>query len=303
MSRTFTNLGYTVTVEDDRSILVKPGDWISKYAAAIYGSTSEQYWGHFKEKVESPNYGPPRYKPLANPNLIRVGQRVYHPGPLPKEPGFAPRPPRPAPAPGVQEPTPEGALLADRFKQFLYYVYKIICPVTDWSFEGSTGIDGGVSFLAGQYAQITLRRDTDDALLTWHAASLGLSFGPDDFVPASLTISPPDFPSLGGIGKFVTAGATLSPDEICGNVVILDGGGGCLVGGSLSFMFFGMNAPPQAFARTLGRWFQGGSESPWVLPSLFKGLLVSVGPNLATPNLGISIKLGIMHRWECVAGE
>ena len=37
VSRTFSNGVYSVTVNDDHSIRVRPGDWISKYSAAIYG--------------------------------------------------------------------------------------------------------------------------------------------------------------------------------------------------------------------------------------------------------------------------
>lgn len=292
MSRTFTNCGYVVTVEDDRSILVKPGDWISKYSAAIYG-TPKSNWDRFKKKVGS------EYRPLDDPYKITAGQRVYHPDLLPGETPNGKLPQYPGQRPG--RGTDPVGLVPARVRQFFSYLLQVTSPLTDWTLEGSSGIDGSVSFLAGQYAQITVSRKNDPAILTYHAVSLGLAFGPED-LGASLAISPPDFKSLGGIGKFVYAGATLNPDEICGNILIVDFGLGCLVGVSASVMLFGMNAPPQAIARTLGRYFQGGQDSILVLPSLFKGFMINVGPNLTTLSLGASIKMGMMHRWECITG-
>lgn len=301
MSRTFTNLGYTVTVEDDRSILVKPGDWISKYAGAIYGSVSEDYWGHFVEKVPSQNYGPPQYRQLDDPNLIRVGQRVYHPGPLPGEPNFARRPRR---RPRTQARKPGATeILQDRVVAFFNYAFQVFWPVTDWRVAGTTGGDGGISFVVGQYIDITLQHKQDGREVDFHGIAGGLSLGLSDFW-CSLSVSPPTFSNwASAIGKFSWAGATLSEDEICGNYLAMDIGAGILFGASASVIFFGANAPLQAAARTLGRYLQGGSENALVLPSLFRGMIWTVGPNLTFPDASMAVKLGIMHQWSCLTGR
>ncbi len=49
MGRTFATGDFSVTVEDDRSIRVRSGDWISKYSAAIYGDPMA-HWDRYKRK-------------------------------------------------------------------------------------------------------------------------------------------------------------------------------------------------------------------------------------------------------------
>jgi hypothetical protein len=293
MGRTFSNCGYTVTVNDDRSILVRPGDWISKYAAAIYGNPKVN-WDKFKKKENG------QYRRLSNPAMIVVGQRVYHPDPLPDEPGFGVNPPVPS---DPSSPTPgTGQLVAERVVSFLRYIAQVACPVTDWSVAGTSGVDAGISFVTGGIAQVDLLNHRTRQEYSYYGIALGISAGLSDFY-ASLSISPPSYENFAsGIGKFITAGATLSPDEICGNFMTLDFGAGAFLGVSLSFLFFGANTPPQAFARTVGRYFQGGNENILVLPSVFRGMLVSFGPNACSPDAAVSLKMGIMHRWECMTG-
>lgn len=293
MSRTFYSPGFSVTVNDDRSILVRPGDWISKYAGAIYGDPKLN-WRKFKKKDSK------GFSDLPDPAKIKVGERVYHPDPLPGEPGFGLTPPVPSvPSP----PTPgTGQLVAERVVAFLRYLGQVACPVTDWKVEGTSGVDAGISFVTGGIAEVDLLNRKTQKEYSYHGIALGLSLGLSDF-GASLSISPPSFDNFAsGIGKFITAGATLSPDEICGNFMTLDFGAGAFLGVSLSFLLFGANTPPQAFARTVGRYFQGGNENILVLPSLFRGMLVTFGPNACSPDAAVSLKMGMMHRWECVTG-
>ena len=48
--KTYSNGTYSVTINSDRSIRVRPGDWISKYSAAIHDDPMA-HWGDYKRKV------------------------------------------------------------------------------------------------------------------------------------------------------------------------------------------------------------------------------------------------------------
>lgn len=63
--------GYRVSVGADGGIVVSAGDTISKYAKCLYGD-AKVGWSDFG-RVEAG-----RAKPLANPNLIRVGEALVH---------------------------------------------------------------------------------------------------------------------------------------------------------------------------------------------------------------------------------
>jgi hypothetical protein len=99
LPKTFRGGGYEVTINADRSIRVRPGDWLSKYSKAIYGDFV--HIGGFKRKTGN------QYTAIANVNVIHVGETLYHPGPLPGEPATPPAP-GVSPAPGAPPapPTP-----------------------------------------------------------------------------------------------------------------------------------------------------------------------------------------------------
>ena len=61
---------YKVEVGIDGRIFVQPGDWVSRYSAAIYGD----YW-HIQEFGRMENGQMTR---LANPDMIRAGEVIYH---------------------------------------------------------------------------------------------------------------------------------------------------------------------------------------------------------------------------------
>ena len=99
LPKTFRGGGYEVTIKADRSIVVRPGDWLSKYSKAIYGNFD--HVNDFNRKVGN------QYKAIENVNLIHVGETLYHPGPLPGEPATSPVPGAPvpvAPSPGAPQP-------------------------------------------------------------------------------------------------------------------------------------------------------------------------------------------------------
>lgn len=62
---------YSVNIASDGAILVKKGDWISKYSAAIHkGDTSKIYeYGRMRGKI---------LIPIRDPNKITTGEKIYH---------------------------------------------------------------------------------------------------------------------------------------------------------------------------------------------------------------------------------
>src|ERR1700689_101952 len=62
---------YSVSVRNDGSISVRPGDWLTKYSAAIYGN----FWtiDVFCRKDKSGNY-----IPITHPARIFAGETLYH---------------------------------------------------------------------------------------------------------------------------------------------------------------------------------------------------------------------------------
>ncbi len=70
MSKTYSKSGNSLTISDDGSILVKPGDSLSKYSMAIYGN-----FNHIDEYLRK-EVG--MFKPIANVNQIFAGETLYH---------------------------------------------------------------------------------------------------------------------------------------------------------------------------------------------------------------------------------
>lgn len=64
---------YSVTLQLGGEITVRPGDWISKYAACLYGD-AQVGWNDFGWR----NPETRRVEPLPDPNQITVGQAVFH---------------------------------------------------------------------------------------------------------------------------------------------------------------------------------------------------------------------------------
>jgi hypothetical protein len=62
---------YEVDVAENGAIKVRHGDWLSKYSAAIYGT----YW-NVQVFARKDRRG--RLVPVANPNLIHMGEIIYH---------------------------------------------------------------------------------------------------------------------------------------------------------------------------------------------------------------------------------
>lgn len=82
---TYRNGPYSVTVSEDGRILVKPGDWLSKYSYAIYKNyTTLDVFARLDAS------GNPI--PIVNKDLIYAGETLIHLPDYKKRPGQAPKP-------------------------------------------------------------------------------------------------------------------------------------------------------------------------------------------------------------------
>lgn len=71
MGKTYSHGGNSVTIADDGAIQVKPGDWLSKYSMAIHHDlTHVNEYGRLN--------GGANVIPVADANLIRAGETLYH---------------------------------------------------------------------------------------------------------------------------------------------------------------------------------------------------------------------------------
>jgi hypothetical protein len=278
---------FSVTVNDDHSIRVRPGDWISKYADAIYKIPGMQsYWKRFKRKVGG------QFIDLTNYHKIEVGEDIWHPDPLP--------PPDVRLGPGQQpeEPSvPREEIDPGRLSEFFYYLRQLLTPVSGWQFLDSQGADLGIKVFAANYSRIQARQ-RGAARGTWfHAVGAGVGLGLD--LGGSLAVSIPGDFSAGFVAKFPTAGGTLSVEEICGSYALLDVSAGCVRGRSLALMLFGLNTPWDMYINML-RYLRGEGEFPTMIPHIFTGVIGMWGHSWALPNAGFSIKCGSMHRFDCI---
>ena len=119
LPHTFTGHGYQVTVNADRTIVVKPGDWLSKYTMAIWGDFTKEHLNAFMVK-QGASYGS-----ITDKDLIKVGDTLYVWARLPGEPphrwirpplGWNAPLPRPYYPPAEPEPDPANPI--DRIKKY-----------------------------------------------------------------------------------------------------------------------------------------------------------------------------------------
>jgi len=71
--KTFRNGGCEVTINGDRPVNVKQGDWLSRYSMAIYGDFDHIDTGHLLYHLDTlpGELSSPRGKALADPNRRR----------------------------------------------------------------------------------------------------------------------------------------------------------------------------------------------------------------------------------------
>jgi hypothetical protein len=296
---TFTRGGNSVTIAEDGKILVQRNDWLSKYSYALYGDYETlDVFVRPNPPFRSATDEIKGIKEIDNPDRIETGEYLIH---VPTWFSFAekrgkPRPkrpywPRPVPA------DPDNRLDVDRLKYFLRYLKQWFLPVTDWEFVTSSGADLSFSWFTAHYVGLGLKRPFDAAPIWFYAVGAGVNVGLEDFGIGG-SVSRPSMPSIGYVGKSPLVGLSLSPVEIAGTYLLLDVSAGEGIGASAAIMFFGFNNPVDAMIRNAVRYFRGiGGDWP-ILPSLCHGAVVMAGLNATTPNIGVTIKGGYMHRAE-----
>lgn len=292
LPKTFSGGGYQVTVNADRSILVKQGDWLSKYTMAIWGDFKPEHIAAFKRKVGSV------YRDIDNPNLIRTGEILYVRTALPGEPGIGILPGESTPGgslPGGSDPEP--AVSADRVTQFLDWLKRTFRPDPEWAVGDTGGGDLGFSFLNAQYQQIEVIYTPTRVNAWFHAVAGGLTFGFPDDIEINGSFSPTSFPSEGAILKSPLYGK-LTFDDFRHGTLSFELGIGILMGGSISLLFFGMGFPPSRILNALRDYFYRGD--PAIFATLLQrgapsGVMVMDGMNMVPPGVGFSIRVGVMY--------
>jgi hypothetical protein len=291
LPKTFSGGGYQVTVNADRSILVKQGDWLSKYTMAIWGDFKPEHIAAFKRKIGGV------YRPIDNPNLIRTGETLYVPGPLPGETSVPPGATDPGGSLPGTGPTPEPGIDLGRLGQFLEFIKRTYSPTPDWEIGQTAGGDLGFSFLNAQYQQIEVIYKPTMVSTWFHAVAGGLTFGYPDDVDVNGSLSPMSFPGAGAILKSPLY-SRLTIDDFRNGTLAIEGGVGLILGGSLSVMAFGMGFPPSRVLNSLRDFLYYGD--PTIFATLLmkgapSGLMVFAGMNLVPPGVGITGRVGVMY--------
>jgi hypothetical protein len=228
--------GFKVTVNADRSIKVKQGDWLSKYSMAIYGDFD--HIDKFQKKNGS------LYVKVTDKALITAGETLYHPDVLPGE--------------GAGEGTggSEPPLQVQYVAEFFHWIKNMFVP-TEWTvFEQlfSTG-----------YGMVGLK-DIDPWLpgvlqppTRWYYANC-LGFFYDEDRLAGEPISKARFVGDECVLKFRPWRSTrLTFDDFRGPIVVIKPGANIVSygnGRSLTAIIFGMES--KAIGRALDRCFRYG---------------------------------------------
>ena len=294
LPRSYSQGGYNVTINADRSIKVRPGDWLSKYSMAIYGNFDhvDAFWrkddeGNFYEIIDK--------------DLIDAGETLYHPGPLPNEP--------PGGSPGVAPPvrgTPGGKqpLRPRNVSDFLQWL-KQRFVTTDWRVSGTGGGDLALSVVTIQYATIGIVKKSV-AVETWfHAIAGGLTIGfPFEGFPTSGggSFSTTHFPSIGTIVRFAWR-RELSLSDFRHGIIVLELGGnlatavGAGPGGSVALVIFGIQFPA-ILLMAIGQYFRDGNVSG--LQNGFNrtapaGVAILAGGTVGLPGVSVAGRAGAMY--------
>jgi hypothetical protein len=291
LPHTFQGGGYQVTINADRSILVKQGDWLSKYAVAVYGNYDRTNINKFCRGYYTADGTFVRLD-ITNKDLIRTGETLYHPDPLPGEDQADPDDGAPGGGPAIPR---------KRFCDFLSWVWDRFV-VSDWEVANTGGINVGGFFLTGQYLVLDVVHRTARVSSRFHNVAGGLTLG----IPKSLfggSASPVWFPGLGAILRSPFYDH-LTLDDFCHGTICVEFSVGLLVEGwmpvgtSPSMLFFGMGYPPSRIYTALRRYMYSGD------PAIFGLLLAQGAPRgvaffggleVATPGVALSARVGAMY--------
>lgn len=282
LPNTFRGGGYQVTVNADRSINVRPGDWLSKYSMAIYGDFD--HIDKFMEKKRG------MLQPVPNPDLISVGDILYHPDPLPGE--------AKAPAgPGV--PSGQSPIRARYVADFLRWINQRFL-VSDWRVEGTGGGDLSLSFFTAQYETIGVVKKEVSTIAWMHALALGFTIGwPEDICVggAFSTVQMPD------VGTILRAPwhRELELDDFRHGIIVVEFGFNFVYvvgGGNLSLVLFGIGVPAAPVLRAIRSYFRFGNLAmleTQMLKALPSGIMVLAGATIGIPSVGVAGRIGVMY--------
>lgn len=281
MGRTFQGGGYSVTINEDRSIVVKQGDWLSKYSMAVYGDFD--HITSFKEKSGT------GFRNVPNPDIIRAGQILYHPDPLPGE-----KAPSPTPAPVPPEQT--GQIQSSYVAQFYEWVMRTFVRC-DWAVMGNGGGDLSLSFFTVQYATLKIVHTPAMVSAWYHALAGGLTLGFPDDVSVGGSFSTTQFPGAGTILRSPLY-RDLTWDDFRHSFLVVEGGISFFLGGQVTLLFFGMGLAPSKILHHLGAFFRTGNpaELAWLLHSgTPAGVIVMAGTNASMPGAAVAARMGMMY--------
>ena len=224
--------GYQVTVNADRSIIVRAGDSLSKYSMAIYGDFDhiDEFW----RKNGS------LYVEIKDKDLIKTGEILYHPDQLPGE--------------GV-----EPAVQAQYVAKFFDWIRNMFVP-TEWTvFEqlspsgyGMVGMKDIDPWLPGVLQPPTR---------WYHASCIGFLYDEDKL--SGEPISRVRLVSDECVLKFRPWRSTrLTFDDFRGTIIVIKPGANIVSfgsGRSLTAIIFGMESQ-KAIERALDRCFRYGAR-------------------------------------------
>lgn len=281
----FQGGGYDVTVNADRSIKVRQGDWLSKYSMAIYGDFDhiDKFWR--KKKNEKNEI----WEEIKNKDLIQAGETLYHRDPLPGE------------KEGVGDSKPP--LLAERIAEFGSWI-KHRFLMTRWETEGPGGVDLSLSAITVQYLTIGMKDkatlDPQAKTRWYHMFAGGLGFGWPEEISVGGSFSTVQFPSAGIILRAPWY-PTLSYKDFRGGTLVIEFGINVVMfvgGGSAAMLMFGMGFEPTKVLRELDRFFRHGDRG--VLERVLfdatpSGVAFLAGSSVGIPGWGFAGRVGFMR--------
>ena len=276
--RTYRGGGYEVTVNSDRSIHVRPGDWLSKYSMAIYGNFDNI--DQFVRKIDD------EYTEIEDPHRIDVGEILYHPDPLPDEPKQVP--------PGTKPP------IKGRSIEQILKILKETFLTTDWAVEGTSGGDLSLFFWSGQYTALDIVHKPSSVVTRFHALAQGLTLGwPESFTVGG-SFSTVDFLSKGIILRSPLY-RELTLDDFRQAIFVLELGANWVYvvgGGSIALLFFGIGFPPSRIMREMKRVLHFGNYDAirsLLLRGTFSGVAILGGTTVGIPGVGVAGRAGVMY--------
>ncbi len=291
---TFTRDSHSVTIAEDGKILVRKDDWLSKYSWALHGNydTVEEFVRP-NPKFRSPTDEIKGIEEITDIHRIDTGEYLIH---VPTYFSWMEKRGKPV----IRNPNGSkklgNKLNPHGVRQFLSWLAATACPANDWEIKGSNGWDINAVVFNGHGLAIDAQRKMDPKPTTFYGVGIGAGLS---LAPCSASISPtiPGFPGMGVVQKFPSAGASLSADEFCGTYFTYEIGASLGYGGSVAGILFGIHFPPEILIRKMATLLGGGDVSWRPFP---KGMISLAGTNVGTPDLGATLKVGVMHRGECL---